>query len=253
MALKKEGMLPHFLLQNEVISDLLSALDVENEMLQGYIKNIRDELNIYYADKLLSRYERILDVKPSKTRRERVNNLISKLMMKGTTRVKDLLDIIKLVTKRDGEIIEHFSEYRFDVIVNLLMDDGTSTLENLKRQIEIIKPAHLAFTIITFIELIRFINEYEIAFSHLMVNMRNNNFDSDNHYLDGFNALDGSYYLDQNFMKLLKIFDFLIELNQLTKNISRAFIVEDTLYYLNGQTNLNGYNKLNAAALRSEL
>lgn len=253
MALKKEGMLPHFLLQNEVISDLLSALDVENEVLQGYIKNIRDELNIYYADKLLSRYERILDVKPSKTRRERVNNLISKLMMKGTARVKDLLDIIKLVTKRDGEIIEHFSEYRFDVVVDLLMDDGTSTLENLRQQIEIIKPAHLAFTIITFIELIRFINEYEIAFSHLMVNMRNNNFDSDNHYLDGFNALDGSYYLDQNFMKLLKIFDLLIEVAQKSKNDAKVYILEDTLYYLDGAYKLSGYKKLNAALIRSEL
>lgn len=255
MALNDKKMLPQFVLEIDLIKDILQSCNQEFELLQRYITSVKNELNIALADKMLERYERIFQVRveAKDSRRERVDKLLSKLNMNGTCKRIDILEVIELITKRGGDVVEHFEDYSFDVIVNLLLDDTTSTLQNLKTEIAVMRPAHLLFSVIALIEVIKFVHKYEVTLEQVDVVMKNNSFGAINHYLNGDHILDGSYNLVQNFRKKLPFSNCLFEVKSKNTLKCSCVLFADTFWNLNSEYALDGYKKLNAERIGVKL
>lgn len=95
--------------------------------------------------------------------------LLAKLNTRGTTTVQAIKEMVKIVTGREGDVIEHFESYSFSVIVHLLFPGETTALQELIRQIEEIKPAHLVFNTTADVELIRVINRYRHSLQRLEI------------------------------------------------------------------------------------
>lgn len=86
--------------------------------------------------------------------------LLAKLNTHGTTTVQAIKEMVKIVTGREGDVLEHFEEYSFSVIVHFLFSDETTALQELIQQVEEIKPAHLTFDTTAAVEPIRVINQH---------------------------------------------------------------------------------------------
>lgn len=95
--------------------------------------------------------------------------LLAKLNTHGTTTVQAIKEMVKIVTGREGDVIEHFEGYSFSVIVHLLFPDETTAMQELIRQIEEIKPAHLVFDTTAAVEPIRVINRYRHSLQRLEI------------------------------------------------------------------------------------
>lgn len=251
--LNRSRLLPPFLLENSTICELLNVCDQEIILFEKYVEKLRDELNIALADELLSRYEKIFDEIAFGTKQERIYKLLSKLNMTGTFRKIDVLNLVELITKREAQIIEHFNEYSFDVIVRLREVDTTGVLNVLIEQIEELKPAHLAFHVITWMELIRFKHFYYINLKSFTISIVHNNLGIKSHYLNGFYNLNGSYLLNQMYLSGLNIHDFEFSAKLKKQYHLDAHLTIDTMWRLNALDTLNGSRKLNADIRRSEV
>ncbi len=253
MAVNSLNMLPLYLLENKTFKDLLKAEDIEINVFESYINEIRKELNITTADKLISRYEKIFDIKPVGTKRERVFKILSKLNTNGTCRVSDIETIVRFLTKRDGKVIEHFNDYSFDVLVQLFFDDETSIISSLKEQIEELRPCHLAYRIIMLLEIIIFKNLFDIKLKSLKISLTNNNFGGKNHYLNGFYQLNGTYTLEQNFGKEIISKSLLLKLKEVNVVNTEVFLIASTMWKLDGSYNLGGIKNINAYRKREAI
>ena len=198
------------------MADLLQAEQLELDLLSYTLAVIAKELNINSSEHLISRYEEQFDLPHSLsniTLSERRAKVIAKLNTRGSTTIMALRELVKIVTGCTSEIVEHFSDYSFSVIVHLLYPDATKDLQELILQIEEVKPAHLAFDTIAAIEPLRFNNHNELIIKRLAILLRHNNFGVESVYLDGRKSLDGSWKLSQAYSKGISFHQFKMPLS----------------------------------------
>ncbi len=248
MAVNGKNMLPLYLLKNPTFRELLKAEDIELKDFENYVEEVRNELNITTANLLIDRYEKIFGISQKGTKSERVGRILSKLNTIGTCKVSDIKNIVRLVIGRECEVKEYYEDYSFDVIVKLFFEDETSLINQLKEQIEELRPAHLAYQIITSLEILVFKNRYNVRLNSLKMSLKTGS----GHYLNGFYVLDGTYTLGSS-SKDIKFKKVSMGINEKTFNGATAFIVEDTLWNLNGEFSLNGEKKINADIRREML
>ncbi len=140
-------LLPPYYRGSEETLDLQNALNNQVLQVQTAKNNVFLQLNVETATWGLDLWEKALgletDVSKSYDyRRSRIN---SKMRAQGTTTVAMIKNVAESFSNGAVDIIEHNSEYRFDVKFT-----GTiglpPNMDDLTAAIEEIKPAHLAYT-----------------------------------------------------------------------------------------------------------
>lgn len=147
MAINDRFMLPKRVRTMEQMADLLAAEQAELEQTQRTIMALEDQLTISTSTHLLPRHERLFDLPVNTTeslevRRARV---LARLNTRGTTTVRAIRDIVEIITGQDSDVIEHFDQYAFSVLIRMTKN-AVINVEELAWQIERIKPAHLLFS-----------------------------------------------------------------------------------------------------------
>lgn len=173
MAINDRFMLPKRVRTMEQMADLLAAEQAELDQTQRTIVALEDQLTISTSTHLLPRHERLFGLPVNTTeslvvRRARV---LAKLNTQGTTTAQAIRDMVEIITGREGDVIEHFEEYAFSVLIKLLPTDGitTANMQEFVRQIEEIKPAHLVFDIIAAFRPIPLVHENRLSFYRLAI------------------------------------------------------------------------------------
>lgn len=171
MPINDNFMLPKWVRTMEPMADLLAAEQTELTQAQRIIAALENQGVISTSTLLLARHERIFDLPTSLSESLEIRRmrLLAKLNTHGTTTVQAIKEMVKIVTGREGDVIEHFEGYSFSVIVHLLFPDDTTAMQELIRQIEEIKPAHLVFDTTAAVEPIRVINRYRHSLQRLEI------------------------------------------------------------------------------------
>lgn len=149
----------------------MAAEQTELTQAQRIIAALENQGVISTSTLLLARHERIFDLPTSLSESLEIRRmrLLAKLNTHGTTTVQAIKEMVKIVTGREGDVIEHFEGYSFSVIVHLLFPDDTTAMQELIRQIEEIKPAHLVFDTTAAVEPIQVINRYRHSLQRLEI------------------------------------------------------------------------------------
>lgn len=203
MAINDVFMLPKRVRSMEQMADLLQTEQAELTQTSRAIAALQSQLLISTSTFLLPRHERIFDL-PTNTEESlsiRRARLLAKLNTRGSTTVKAIKEMVKIVTGCEADVIEHPSDYTFEVIVHLRFPDQTGDLQELISRIEEIKPAHLLLFTEGAVEPIILRNINKLALYSLAVRLRVNNFGVESVYLDGRRNLDGAWVLKQLFTK----------------------------------------------------
>lgn len=171
MPINDNFMLPKWVRTMEPMADLLAAEQMELTQAQRIIAALENQGVISTSTLLLARHERIFDLStnPTESLGVRRMRLLAKLNTHGTTTVQAIKEMVKIVTGREGDVIEHFEGYSFSVIVHLLFPDETTAMQELIQQIEEIKPAHLVFDTTAAVEPIRVINQHHHSLHRLEI------------------------------------------------------------------------------------
>ena len=203
MAINDLFMLPKRVRTMEQMADLLNTEQVELTQTSRIISALENQLIVSTSTFLLPRHERIfaLPVNTEESLEVRRARILAKLNTRGSTTVQAIKEMVKIVTGCEADVLEQFGAYSFSVIVHLLFSDHTSDLQELIKQIDEIKPAHLCFDTVGAVQPIVLHNENSLAFYRMAVRLRVNNFGDGGIYLDGRRSLDGTWVLSQLFTK----------------------------------------------------
>ncbi len=135
------GILEVTLLQ-EIIEKELDTVDLIS-------KDVLNQFFIYTATWSLPIWERIFGLSvgdKTSNIEERRENLISKLRSYGTTTKEMIARVAKTFTNGEIEVIEDNPNYSFKIFFTSIVGIPKN-IENFKAVIEVIKPAHLNFSI----------------------------------------------------------------------------------------------------------
>ena len=135
------GILEVTLLQ-EIIEKELDTVDLIS-------KDVLNQFFIYTATWSLPIWERIFGLSvgdKTSNIEERRENLISKLRSYGTTTKEMIARVAKTFTNGEIEVVEDNSNYAFKILFTSIVGIPKN-IENFKAVIEVIKPAHLNFSI----------------------------------------------------------------------------------------------------------
>lgn len=141
--------LPQFLLNNSDVLELLHAEQEELDFFFDYVELMRNQTAISSASIYLGRYERMfgLEVSPALSESERIGRILAKLNTRTNSTVDAIKTVVSSVTGCDTDIEELYDRYTF--MIDVLRDnEQLINIEDIKAAVEIIKPAHLAFSII---------------------------------------------------------------------------------------------------------
>jgi len=154
MPLTDNFMLPRRVRTMEQMADLLAAEEIEIGQAQRTIDAMAAQLAVTTSTFLLPRHERIfgLPVNTGESMEVRRARVLARLNTRGVTTVQAIREMVQIVTGREGNVTEHFADYAFSVTVHLLFEDPTKDLQELIRQIDEIKPAHLLFDTIGLVQ-----------------------------------------------------------------------------------------------------
>ena len=202
MAINDRFMLPKRVRTMEQMADLLAAEQAELDQTQRTIMALENQLTISTSTHLLPRHERLfaLPVNTTESLEVRRVRVLAKLNARGTTTVQAIREMVELVTGREGDVIEYFEDYVFSVLVKLLSADSVTTanMQELVRQIEAVKPAHLLFDIIAAFRPIPLVHENRLTFHRLAMRFScSNSRGTPVIRFDGSIHFDGSSQFDQ--------------------------------------------------------
>ncbi len=141
--------LPQFLLNNPDVLELLHAEQEELDFFFDYVELMRNQTAISSASIYLDRYERMfgLEVSPALSNSERIGRILAKLNTRTNSTVEAIKTVVSSITGCDTGIKEYYDRYTF--MIDVLRDnEQLINIEDIKAAVEIIKPAHLAFSII---------------------------------------------------------------------------------------------------------
>lgn len=190
MPLTDNFMLPRRVRTMEQMADLLQAEETELAQAQRVIDAMSSQLAVGTSTFLLPRHERIfgLPVNTEESLEVRRARVMARLNARGVTTVRTILEMVRLITGREGDVREHFADYSFSVAVRLLFKDSTKDLQELIRQIDEIKPAHLLFDTIGSVQPAVLENKNRLLFVNQSLLLRMSN-------------LDGTWQLAQRFTR----------------------------------------------------
>lgn len=143
--------LPYKLQKDYKFYTVNTAESREHENIRLILNDLLDQLFIDTATWGLDYFEEFLNIIPKanddyQTRRTRIKILLN---AHDASTIKFMTDLAnKFLTDNSAKIIEHNSEYWFEVFFNI---DGLISLEDLRAAIELYKPAHLGFKIVFYI------------------------------------------------------------------------------------------------------
>lgn len=203
MPLTDDFMLPRRVRTMEQMADLLQAEEAEISQTQRTIDAMAAQLTVGTSTFLLPRHERIfgLPVNTGESLEVRRARVLARLNTRGVTTVQAIRELVQIITGREGEVTEHFSDYSFSVTVRLLFPDATKDLGELIRQIDEIKPAHLVFDTIGAVQPVVLENRNRLLFVSQSLRLRVSNLGEGAIYLDGRRSLDGTWQLMQRFTR----------------------------------------------------
>ena len=131
------------------IETLQKAINDELEVIDAISKDILDQFFIYTATWSLPIWERIFGLTvgdKTSNIEERRENLISKLRSYGTTTKEMISRVAKAYTDGEIEVIEDNTNYSFKIKFTSIVGIPQN-LENFKAVVNVIKPAHLNFSV----------------------------------------------------------------------------------------------------------
>lgn len=148
MRIDSVNYLPQFILDIPEMKELLYAEQKGLDEFFDYIELMRNQTSVSTASIYLSRYEKMfgLNVSPALTDSERIGRILAKLNTRTNSTVDAIKTVVSSITGCDTEIEEYYGKYAF--MIDVLRDnDQLINIEDIKAAVEIIKPAHLAFTV----------------------------------------------------------------------------------------------------------
>lgn len=143
--------LPYKLQKDYKFYTVNTAESREHENIRLILNDLLDQLFIDTATWGLDYFEEFLNIIPKsnddyQTRRTRIKILLN---AHDASTIKFMTDLAnKFISDKSAQIIEHNSEYWFEVFFNI---DGLISLGDLRAAIELYKPAHLGFKTVFYI------------------------------------------------------------------------------------------------------
>ena len=131
------------------ITLLQKVIEKELDTVDLISKDVLNQFFIYTATWSLPIWERIFGLSvgdKTSNIEERRENLISKLRSYGTTTKEMIARVAKTFTNGEIEVVEDNSNYAFKILFTSIVGIPKN-IENFKAVIEVIKPAHLNFSI----------------------------------------------------------------------------------------------------------
>ncbi|MEH6944774.1 putative phage tail protein [Bacillus sp. JJ722] len=147
---KLYDLLPRYYDESPEVEAIMHASAVELDEARRKARDLLDQFFVRTATWGLADWERVLALPPAphsdvEFRRQRI---LAKLAGNAPATLRYMTDLINVyVPKRDAEIIEHNSEYRFEAVVPLADDNPIDTGE-IYHAINEVKPAHLGFDLV---------------------------------------------------------------------------------------------------------
>lgn len=131
------------------IEELQNAIDLQLDELDIMSNEVLKQFFIYTATWSLPIWERIFGLTVGDTTsnlKERRENIISKLRSYGTTTKEMIARVAKVFTNGEIEVIEDNPNYSFTIKFTSIVGIPDN-LENFKKVVATIKPAHLNFNV----------------------------------------------------------------------------------------------------------
>ena len=127
-------------------ADLLEVMGWQTERLYDRYLDFLNQLQVCTASWGLSFWEQVygIPVDVSKPEQERREVLYSKMRAIGSVTPESIRSIAAAFSEGETVLKEHFSEYRFSLILERNLESG-GIGEALQKAIEEMKPAHLAW------------------------------------------------------------------------------------------------------------
>ena len=127
-------------------ADLLEVMGQQTERLYDRYLDFLNQLQVCTASWGLSFWEQVygIPVDVSKPEQERREVLYSKMRAIGSVTPESIRSIAAAFSEGETVLKEHFSEYRFSLILERSIESGEIG-EGLKKAVEEMKPAHLAW------------------------------------------------------------------------------------------------------------
>lgn len=135
--------------RNTLQEDLIRTLDLICEYAKNDIQKYKELLFIaFFNEKQIANYERFmeLDYKNGWSLQDRKDRIIYTLLSKNIFTPHILKEQAKIFTNGEIEVIENYGDYSFTIKFTSLIGVPPN-IENFKAVIEVIKPAHLNFSI----------------------------------------------------------------------------------------------------------
>lgn len=129
---------------NPITKPIIDALEIEENILNEYVKSTLDQFYVDSATYGLNYWEKMLGISKNifstQTRRE---NIKAKMRSRGTTSIEVIKNICEAYSNGEVEIIVNHSDYSFEI--NFIGSVGIpQAFEELDKTINEIKPCHLA-------------------------------------------------------------------------------------------------------------
>lgn len=133
-------------MHNQVEMEIQKSIEKQIIRLNGALIDFVEQLYLQTATWGLIYWERLVGLEPDYTldTDERRGRIRARLRSSGTTTVEALKAISEAFTNGESEIIEHYEEHYF--VIKFISKYGVPTkINELKKAIELIKPAHIDF------------------------------------------------------------------------------------------------------------
>jgi len=145
VAINDKFMLPKQVRTIEQMADLLAAEQMELTQTQRVISALESQLIISTSTFLLSRHEHLfaLPTEASENLTDRRNEVLARLNTRSPATVRAVKELVKLMTGFEVEVVEYYSLYTFELILQDV--DRLIDYTALNGALEVMKPAHLLY------------------------------------------------------------------------------------------------------------
>lgn len=135
--------LPSFYQESKQVVDIQTSLEKEREILEINIKKLINDLFVLSCEDI-DRWEKLLGIKTdiSKELEFRKTNVLARIRGKGPTTIELIKNVSESYSNAEVDVIEDNENYSFTVKF-VGMKGIPTNLDDLKKAIDEIKPAHL--------------------------------------------------------------------------------------------------------------
>lgn len=163
--MEAERLMQHMPKYYRVIAEIIvlqKTMQIELEEIDLMAKDVLNQFFIYTATWSLPIWERIFGLAvgdETSNIQERRENLISKLRSYGTTTKEMIIRVGNAFTNGGVQVVEHNENYSFEVVFTNVIGIPKN-MDDFRQTIEIIKPAHLTYSIVFLYRVHKLIKPY---------------------------------------------------------------------------------------------